>query len=44
MLTIVVNPEDEEGVYKVVTARPAARKGRCIYKSEKGGDENDQTD
>ncbi|MCC7164979.1 MAG: BrnT family toxin [Anaerolineae bacterium] len=44
MLTIVVNPEDEEGVYKVVTARPAARKERRIYKSEKDGDENDQTD
>lgn len=43
MLTVVVDPEEEEGVYTIVTARPAARKERRIYKSEKGGEENDQT-
>jgi uncharacterized DUF497 family protein len=44
MITVVVDPEEEEGVYSMVTARPAARKERRIYQREKGGEANDQTD
>ena len=41
MLSIVLEPEPEEGVYYPVTARPAARKERQIYqqiKKTKGGE------
>jgi uncharacterized protein len=44
MITVVVDPEEEEGLYSLVTARPAARKERRIYQREKGGGRNDQTD
>jgi len=39
MLTIVLDPEDGPGVYDPVTARPASRRERAIYTSEKGGGE-----
>ena len=37
MLTVVLDAEDD-GVYYVVTARPASRKERMIYAHEKGGE------
>jgi len=35
-LSIVLDPEIEEGVWYPVTARPADRKERKLYKEEKG--------
>ena len=39
MLTVVLNPQEEEGVYYPVTARPAAKKERSMYRAQKGGDQ-----
>ncbi len=36
MLSVVLDPEDEEGVFYPVTARPASRKERENYQKEKG--------
>ena len=36
MLSVVLDPEDEEGVYYPVTARPASRPERAHYQKEKG--------
>jgi len=36
MLVVVLDPKEEEGVYYVVTARPADRKERRIYQEEIG--------
>ena len=38
ILTIILDPEPEEGVYYVVTAHPASRKDRALYRKEKGGE------
>jgi len=37
MLTVVLDPEGR-GLYYPVTARPASRKERAVYTSEKGGE------
>lgn len=43
MLSIILDPEEEAGVYYPVTARPASRKERRYYNEQKGGeDTNDQ--
>ena len=39
MLTIILDPEPEPGVYYPVTARPASRKERQLYQDAKGGGE-----
>jgi uncharacterized DUF497 family protein len=41
MLTIVIDPEPDEGegVFYPVTARPASRRERAIYQNERGGEE-----
>lgn len=38
MLTVALDPEEEEGVYYPVTARTASRKERRRYMEEKGGE------
>ena len=38
VLAAVLVPEEAEGGYYVVTARPADRKARAIYRREKGGE------
>jgi hypothetical protein len=39
MLTVVLDPEPpDEGVYYPVTARPASRRERAIYTTERGGE------
>lgn len=39
LLTVVLDPESSpEGVYYPVTARPASRRERAIYISERGGE------
>ena len=41
MITAALDPEDTEGVYYPVTARPASKKERRLYQEEqenKGGD------
>ena len=35
MLTVVLDPELDEGVYYVVTARPTSRRERAIYRQER---------
>jgi uncharacterized protein len=43
VLAVVLDPEPEPGIYYPVTARSADRKERRLYKSEKGGEtDNDQ--
>jgi len=37
MLTVVLDPTEAAGVYYVVTARPASRRERAIYASDKPG-------
>ena len=37
ILTVILAPEDED-VYYVVTARPASRKERQLYRAQKGGE------
>ena len=37
MLAVILDPEQEEGVYYPVTARPASRKERRLYREQKGG-------
>lgn len=37
MLAVILDPEEEEGVYYPVTARPASRKERRLYRQQKGG-------
>lgn len=37
LLAVILDPEDEEGVYYPVTARPADRRERRIYQQQKGG-------
>ena len=36
LLTVILAPQDEDGVYYVVTARPAAKKERRIYRERMG--------
>lgn len=36
IITVVIDPEGETGVYYPVTARPSSRKERAIYAGEKG--------
>lgn len=36
ILTIILDPEPEEGVYYVVTAHTASRKDRKLYQKEEG--------
>ncbi len=38
MVTVFLDPEEEPGVYYPVTARPASRKERRLYRVEKGGE------
>lgn len=38
MLTVILAPQEEEGVYYVVTARPASRKERRRYQELEGGE------
>ncbi len=38
MIAFVLDPEPEEGVYYVVTARSADSKERRMYRTEKGGE------
>lgn len=35
MITVVLDPEPEEGVYYPVTARPTSKKERKIYREER---------
>jgi len=37
VLAVILDPEDEDGVYYPVTARPADRGERRIYREQKGG-------
>lgn len=37
LLAVILDPEEEEGVYYPVTARPASRKERRLYQQQKGG-------
>lgn len=37
VLAVILDPEDDEDVYYPVTARPADRKERQIYRQRKGG-------
>lgn len=37
MLAVILDPEEEKGVYYPVTARPASRKERRLYLVRKGG-------
>jgi len=39
LLTAVLDPEPEQGVYYVVSARAAARKERVLYRAQRGGEE-----
>lgn len=36
ILAVVLSPQREEGVYYVVTARPASKKERRYYRQQKG--------
>jgi hypothetical protein len=36
MLAVILDPEEAEGVYYPVTARPASRKERRLYLETKG--------
>jgi uncharacterized DUF497 family protein len=40
LLTVVLEPESEEGAYDVITARPASRRERRVYRErrEEGGE------
>jgi len=38
ILTIILDPEPEPGIYYVVTAHPASKKDRKLYQQEKGGE------
>jgi uncharacterized DUF497 family protein len=40
LLTIVLEPQTEEGRYDVITARPASRRERAIYRRQKGLEED----
>jgi len=42
MLTAILAPQQEEGVYYPITARPASRKERRRYHEEKGGGTNER--
>lgn len=42
MITVIIDPEPEEGAYCVVTARPSSKRERKIYKDKKGGENNEQ--
>lgn len=42
MITVIIDPEPEKGVYYVVTARPSSKRERKIYKDRKGDEENEQ--
>ena len=37
MFSVVLEPEDDQGTYYVVTARSASRKERQSYQQQKGG-------
>ncbi len=37
ILAVILDPEEEEGVYYPVTARPASRKERRLHQEQKGG-------
>jgi uncharacterized DUF497 family protein len=37
LLTVILAPQEGEGIYYVVTARPASRKERRRYRELKGG-------
>jgi uncharacterized DUF497 family protein len=37
ILTAILAPQSEEGVYYVITARTASRKERQLYREQKGG-------
>ena len=38
ILTLILDPEPEQGVYYVVTAHTAGKKDRALYQKEKGGE------
>ena len=38
MVTVILSPQEEQGIYYVVTARPASRKERRVYRQEVGID------
>lgn len=38
MVAVVLDPEPQRGVYYPVTARPASRKERQYYQTQKGGE------
>ena len=42
MITVIIDPEPEEGIYYVVTARSSSKRERKIYKDKKGGENNEQ--
>jgi uncharacterized DUF497 family protein len=37
ILTVILSPQSEEGVYYPVTARTASRKERQLYRDQRGG-------
>lgn len=37
-LTVILDPEEQEGIYYPVTAHAASRRERKIYSTEKGGE------
>lgn len=42
MVEVVLDPEQEQGVFYVVTAHPASKKDRGLYEAETGGDTDDE--
>ena len=40
MLTVILAPQEEQGVYYVITARDAGRKERRRYRERRGGEES----
>lgn len=41
MITVIIDPEPEKGVYYVVTARSSSKRERKIYRHEKGDEGNE---
>lgn len=42
IITAIIDPEPEKGIYYVVTARPSSKGERRIYQQEKGDENNDK--
>lgn len=42
MLVVILDPEEERGVYYPVTARTASRKERRLHREQSGGEKHDE--